>query len=379
MENNSFVLEVINLTNQHRTQMGLSALSVDIDLKEAAQYHSGNMAVLDFFDHQDLDGKRPADRAEDFGYETRYVGENIALGQTTPQAVFTAWLNSSGHRANIENANYNEIGVGYYFMANDPGTYTFRHYWTQKFGRGDIENPGGGGTPANGGGTPVNGGGSTPKSPSNGALPLDFDPLIYGASHHDLMAAFGTNAAALQAHYLAYGQAEGRSYDRFDAGQYLAAYDDLLSVFGNDLQAATLHYMQFGRQEGRSMQGGIFDPAQYLASYQDLINAFGYNLDAATAHYQQMGQFENRNHDRFNESRYLASNPDLIQAFGYDLVAATAHYISFGSHEGRGHGSFDAATYLQNYGDLQAAFGSDLNAATQHYIQSGFAEGRSPV
>jgi hypothetical protein len=90
------------------------------------------------------------------------------------------------------------------------------------------------------------------------------------------MAVFGTNAAALQAHYLTYGQYEGRSYDRFDASRYLAAYDDLLSVFGNDLQAATLHYMQFGLQEGRSMQGGIFDPAQYLASYQDLINAFGY-------------------------------------------------------------------------------------------------------
>jgi hypothetical protein len=89
MENNSFVLEVINLTNQHRTQMGLSALSVDIDLKEAAQYHSGNMAALDFFAHQDLDNKSPADRAEDFGYETRYVGENIASGQTTPRRYLT--------------------------------------------------------------------------------------------------------------------------------------------------------------------------------------------------------------------------------------------------------------------------------------------------
>ncbi|RZM74421.1 CAP domain-containing protein [Leptolyngbya iicbica] len=470
MENEAFVLEIINLTNQHRAQLGLSALSVDIDLEEAAQYHSDNMANLDFFDHQNLDGKRPADRAQDFGYETRSVGENIAWGYTTPQAVFTGWLNSSGHRANIENATWNEIGVGYYYLANDPGNYTGRHYWTQKFGRGDIENPGGSGTPTSGGGSTPNtsssnalppdfdplqygashgdliqafgsnaaaleahylnhgraegraynlfnaaqylaahgdlraafgndlqaatlhylqfgyqegrslsGRSGTASNNNSAALPSGFDPLIYGASNHDLMAVLGTDAAALQSHYLTYGRQEGRSYNRFNAQRYLNAYDDLLSIYGNDLQGATLHYMQFGRHEGRSMLGGIFNAAQYLASYQDLITAFGYNLDAGTVHYQNLGQFENRRHDLFDEGRYLASNPDLIQAFGYDLEAATSHYIRFGSQEGRGHGTFDAATYLQNYGDLRAAFGSDLNAATQHYIQSGFAEGRRPV
>jgi len=59
-----------------------------------------------------------------FGLRYRYAGENIAYGQRTPQAVVNAWMNSSGHRANILNANYTQIGVGYVADGN---------YWTQMF------------------------------------------------------------------------------------------------------------------------------------------------------------------------------------------------------------------------------------------------------
>ncbi len=361
MENNAFVLEVINLTNNFRVQNGLSPLSVDIDLTEAAQYHSQNMATADFFSHRDPANQNSQDRAIRFGYESRSVGENIAAGQLTPQAVFNAWLNSPGHRGNMLNANWNEIGVGYYYLQNDTGSVNYGAYWTQVFGNGDIENPAG----------------APPSNTSNPALPSGFDPLQYGASYSDLIEAYGYDAAGLQAHYLNQGRAEGRSPDLFDAAQYLAAYDDLTNAFGNDLQAATRHYLQIGYWEGRSTEGGIFDPAQYLASYDDLMNAFGYNLDAARQHYRQNGQRENRQQDLFDEGRYLASNVDLIQAFGYDLAAATQHYISNGSREGRGHGSFDPVAYLNNNADLQAALGSDLAAASQHYVQFGFAEDRS--
>ena len=59
-----------------------------------------------------------------FGLSFRTAGENIAYGQRTPQAVVNAWMNSSGHRANILNASYTQIGVGYVAAGN---------YWTQMF------------------------------------------------------------------------------------------------------------------------------------------------------------------------------------------------------------------------------------------------------
>lgn len=382
MENHAFVLEVINLTNNYRVQNNRSALSVDIDLTEAAQFHSQNMAIADFFDHRDPQGRNSRDRAVSFGYESSLVGENVAAGQRTPQAVFDAWLTSSGHRANILSTTWNEIGAGFYSLANDTGSVNFNNYWTLVFGKGSIENPVN--TPSSplsnsGSSSTVPGGTSNSASTSspNSALPPGFDPLQYGASYSDLIEVYGSDAAALQAHYLSIGQSEGRSPDLFDAAQYLAAYDDLANAFGNDLQAATTHYIQFGYWEGRSTEGGIFDPAQYLASYDDLINAFGYDLAAARQHYRQNGQRENRQPDLFDEGRYLASNADLIQAFGYDLAAATQHYISNGSRENRDLGSFDPAIYLNNYADLQEALGADLAAATRHYIQFGFAEGRT--
>ncbi|MNC67305.1 Cysteine-rich secretory protein family protein [compost metagenome] len=57
-----------------------------------------------------------------FGVTYQYAGENIAMGQRTPQEVMTAWMNSAGHRANILSANFNYIGVGF-----------DNNYWVQEF------------------------------------------------------------------------------------------------------------------------------------------------------------------------------------------------------------------------------------------------------
>lgn len=57
-------------------------------------------------------GKGPGDRITAEGYNWRAYGENIAEGYATPQAVFQGWLNSSGHRANIENPIYRDVGFG---------------------------------------------------------------------------------------------------------------------------------------------------------------------------------------------------------------------------------------------------------------------------
>ncbi|MBQ2931950.1 MAG: hypothetical protein IJE62_03780 [Clostridia bacterium] len=66
----------------------------------------------------------PFDMMKSFGISYKTAGENIARGQATPQAVVNGWMNSAGHRANILNASYNTIGVGYVADGN---------YWTQMF------------------------------------------------------------------------------------------------------------------------------------------------------------------------------------------------------------------------------------------------------
>jgi hypothetical protein len=164
-----------------------------------------------------------------------------------------------------------------------------------------------------------------------GPLPPGFDGLQYIASYPDLIAAFGADAAAGEAHYLSNGQSEGREIDDFDEDQYLENYGDLQAAFGDDTDAATLHYIQVGFEEGRSDVDGL----QYIASHDDLIPAFGTNEATGVQHYVQFGRDEGREKDTFDETQYLANYPDLQAAFGDDGNAATVHYIQSGFTEGR--------------------------------------------
>ena len=136
--NASFIKEVLKLTNAFRAQNGVAPLKLNDELNAAAQGHSQDMALQDFFSHTGKDGSQPWDRAKEIGYQARTMGENIAAGQRTPEAVVEGWKNSSGHRRNMLNPNYTELGVGYYFLENDTGKFNFKHYWTQLFGSGDL-------------------------------------------------------------------------------------------------------------------------------------------------------------------------------------------------------------------------------------------------
>ena len=77
-----------------------------------------------YFDHNSPTYGSPFDMLTAFGVNYRAAGENIAMGYGTPQAVVDGWMNSPGHRANILNANFTQIGVGYVADGN---------YWTQLF------------------------------------------------------------------------------------------------------------------------------------------------------------------------------------------------------------------------------------------------------
>lgn len=119
--------EVFALVNSERAKNGLSALSWADDVAAVARAHSSDMINRGFFSHTNPDGESPFDRLKNNGISYRTAAENIAYGQKTPADVMNAWMNSSGHRANILNKNVTELGVG--AVKNNNGTI----YWTQVF------------------------------------------------------------------------------------------------------------------------------------------------------------------------------------------------------------------------------------------------------
>ncbi|MFI0819445.1 CAP domain-containing protein [Streptomyces sp. NPDC021098] len=120
--------EVIALTNAERAAARLAPLAPDPRLTAAAQAHSDDMVVRDFYDHTSPEGRQPWDRATAAGATHRGIGENIACGQRGPAEVVQGWMNSPGHRANILKPDFTHIGVGY-ATGSRAGT-----YWTQVFG-----------------------------------------------------------------------------------------------------------------------------------------------------------------------------------------------------------------------------------------------------
>ena len=106
------------LHNQLRGQANLPALKDNAKLRKAATGHSSDMVTDGFFDHTSPNGDTFVDRILDAGYAKRNeawsIGENLAWGTgelSTPQAIMSAWMNSSGHKANILKKTYKEIGI----------------------------------------------------------------------------------------------------------------------------------------------------------------------------------------------------------------------------------------------------------------------------
>ncbi|MFC7908934.1 sigma-70 family RNA polymerase sigma factor [Streptomyces nigra] len=119
--------QVVALVNKERAAAGCGPLAEDSLLDKSAQAHSADMAARDFFDHTNPDGADPGQRITAAGYRWSTYGENIAMGQQTPEAVMESWMNSPGHRANILNCSFKDIGVGVHEGPGGP-------WWTQNFG-----------------------------------------------------------------------------------------------------------------------------------------------------------------------------------------------------------------------------------------------------
>ena len=123
----AFNQQVLDLTNAQRAKAGLSPLKYNATLSNVATLKSQDMRDKRYFSHTSPTYGSPFAMMERFGISYTYAGENIAAGQSTPQAVVTGWMNSPGHRQNILNPNYNQIGIGYAAGGS------YGHYWTQMF------------------------------------------------------------------------------------------------------------------------------------------------------------------------------------------------------------------------------------------------------
>ncbi|GEM_PF-5714957 len=138
---------IIDLTNAERQQRGLAALRFNIFLAESAQAHTDDMQQRDYMAHESPEGTTAVDRVKVAGYLDEFnrcqcsssytVGENLAKGQVTAAEVVQGWMDSPGHRKNILNPDFTEIGIGitkFDALKNsgnfDPASY----FWGQNFG-----------------------------------------------------------------------------------------------------------------------------------------------------------------------------------------------------------------------------------------------------
>ncbi|WP_369175997.1 CAP domain-containing protein [Streptomyces mutabilis] len=119
--------QVLALVNEERAAAGCSPVTANDRLTRAADDYSDVMASSGVMSHTGPDGSTMTTRVEAAGYQWSTLGENIARGQADAASVMESWMNSPGHRANILNCSFEELGVGVHFGDGGP-------WWTQNFG-----------------------------------------------------------------------------------------------------------------------------------------------------------------------------------------------------------------------------------------------------
>lgn len=118
--------EILRLVNAERTKAGVAPLTLNATLCAAAQLRARELPTQ--FAHTRPDGTQCFTVLDQVGQRYRTAGENIAAGQTSPAQVMSDWMNSPGHRRNILDASFTQLGVGY--LQTDSG---YGEYWVQLF------------------------------------------------------------------------------------------------------------------------------------------------------------------------------------------------------------------------------------------------------
>ncbi|MFR4414192.1 MAG: CAP domain-containing protein [Butyricicoccus sp.] len=108
--NSSYAAQVVSLVNAERARQGLPALTVSTKVQQAAQTRAGELQTS--FSHTRPSGASCFTALTEAGVSYARAGENIAYGQSTPEAVVQSWMSSSGHRANILSSSFTTIGIG---------------------------------------------------------------------------------------------------------------------------------------------------------------------------------------------------------------------------------------------------------------------------
>lgn len=127
---NDLQQQVVDLVNVERAKRGLKPLAAKQDLTNVAMIKAQDMYKNRYFSHTSPTYGSPFNMMRKYGISYTAAGENIAMGQSTAAQVVQDWMNSPGHRANILNGNYNEIGVGIYQSYKGYG-----YIWVQMFAR----------------------------------------------------------------------------------------------------------------------------------------------------------------------------------------------------------------------------------------------------
>ena len=120
----NYATEILRLVNIERARIGAPPLNLADDLQYAANIRA--QEIIQNFSHDRPDGSNCFTVMQNRG---RTCGENIAAGHALPEETVAQWLNSPGHRENILNPNFRELGVGYAYQERS----TYHHYWVQLF------------------------------------------------------------------------------------------------------------------------------------------------------------------------------------------------------------------------------------------------------
>lgn len=184
-----------------------------------------------------------------------------------------------------------------------------------------------------------------------------YDYNYYYNHNVDLQNAIGSNPAALLAHFVSHGMAEGRqAKETFNVSAYRNRYPDLREAFKNNLVSYYLHYITNGQAEGR-----IATNCNEMVGYLTVYNGVDYSAV-------------------YDYNYYLNHYPDLKKLYNWDEAGLLQHFVAYGMSEGRqGCDTFDIAAYRNRYSDLRSAFGDDLKGYYLHYITKGQAEGRIAI
>lgn len=124
--------EMLATVNARREAVGAEPLVLDPRLNGAAQKHAEDMLTRSYYNHRNPEGLQPRDRVVQAGYRPFLVAENIARGHTTVEEAMDAWMQSRGHRGNLLNAAFTQMGVGCAVGTNAAGSTVL---WVQELGR----------------------------------------------------------------------------------------------------------------------------------------------------------------------------------------------------------------------------------------------------